>query len=54
MLLTVALRVCIGFRVANFNEKPSGAAPDIIPLESNGKGRGGVGVVEGARARKHE
>lgn len=33
---TVALRVCIGFRVANFNEKPSGAAPDIIPLESNG------------------
>jgi len=27
---------CIGLRAVNFNEKPSGAAPDIIPLESSG------------------
>jgi len=35
MLLSNVTR-CIGLRAVNFNEKPSGAAPDIIPLESSG------------------
>jgi len=35
MLLSNVTR-CFGLRAVNFNEKPSGAALDIIPLESSG------------------